>query len=94
MSRIEEPWKLQVQIFRIIGTYKSKRGPVEFNKEFRALREENAIEQLYVEIGSKHRIKRNLISVEKVEKITSLDEITDQFILRLSMSDDVILRKE
>ena len=93
MSRIEEPWKLQVQIFRIIGTYKSKRGPVEFNKEFRALREEDAIEQLYAEVGSKHRIKRNLISVKSVEKVTS-NQITNQFILRLSMSDDVKIRKE
>lgn len=94
MSRIGEPLKLQAQIFRIIGTYRSKRGAVEFSKEFRALREEDAVEQLYTELGSKHRVKRPSISVTKIETIKSIEEVKDPIILRLTIEEDISLSKE
>jgi len=94
MSRIEEPVKLQAHIFRISGTYRSKRGHIEFSKEFRALREEDAIERLYAELGSKHRIKRTAINLKKIERIESLADVKNALILRLSMETDITLTKE
>ena len=93
MSRIEELLKLQAYIFRISGTYKSKRGSIEFSKEFRALREEDAVEHLYAELGSKHRIKRAAINVEQIEKVESLEDVKNPLILRLSMGTDITLTK-
>ena len=85
---------MQAKIFRIIGTYKSKRGSVEFSKEFRALREEDALEHLYMDLGSKHRLKRASISVVKIETIESMEEVKNPVILRLTLEDDVSLIKE
>lgn len=78
---------MQAQIFRIIGNYKGKRGPVEFSKEFRALREEDALELLYADLGSNHRIRRGAISVEKIEVIKSLEEVKNPVILRLALEE-------
>ncbi|MFQ6124360.1 MAG: 50S ribosomal protein L18Ae [Candidatus Heimdallarchaeota archaeon] len=83
-----------MQIFRISGIYKGKRGPVEFSKEFRALREEDAIELLYADLGSKHRIKRGAISVRKAEVIKSIEEVKDPVILRLALGEDISFMKE
>jgi large subunit ribosomal protein LX len=85
---------LQVHIFRISGTYRSKRGFIEFRKEFRALREEDAIEHLYAELGSKHRIKRAAINVEQIEKLEALEDVKNPLILRLAMGTDITLTKE
>lgn len=85
---------MQAQIFRISGTYRSKRGLIEFSKEFRALREEDAIEQLYAILGSKHRVKRAAIKVEQIEKVESLEDVENSLILRLSMGTDITLTKE
>ncbi len=85
---------LQAQIFRISGTYKGKRGPVEFSKEFRALQENDAIELLYADLGSKHRIKRGAISVTKIEVIKAIEEVKDPVILRLILEKDIGLMKE
>lgn len=85
---------MQAQIFRISGTYKRKCGPVEFSKEFRALREEDAIELLYMDLGSKHRIKRGAISVTKIEVIKSIEEVKDPVILRLAFEENIGLMKE
>jgi len=40
-----------------------------FKKEVNALNEKNAIEKIYCDLGSKHRVKRNKIIIEKVEKV-------------------------
>ncbi|MFX0195408.1 MAG: 50S ribosomal protein L18Ae [Candidatus Hodarchaeota archaeon] len=85
---------LQAQIFRISGTYKGKRGPVEFSKEVRALQEEDAIELLHTDLGSKHRIRRGAISVTKVEVIKSIEEVKDPVILRLVLEENIGLMKE
>lgn len=85
---------MQAQIFRISGTYKGKRGPVEFSKEVRALQEEDAIELLHTDLGSKHRIRRGAISVTKVEVIKSIEEVKDPVILRLVLEENIGLMKE
>jgi len=40
-----------------------------FVKELPALSEQQAIERIYSEVGSKHKVKRNLINIEEVAEI-------------------------
>ena len=62
-----------VKAFRITAVVKRSK-PTEVDmvyvREIRALTKEQAIEQCYTEIGSKHRAKRCRIRIEKVEEIT------------------------
>jgi len=42
---------------------------ISFTKEVKALKSEDASEKLYMELGSKHKVKRFEISIEKVEEV-------------------------
>lgn len=55
-----------VKVYRIRGWFKVGRGRFRFTKEVRALSREQALERVYSELGSKHRVKRNLIRIEEV----------------------------
>lgn len=45
-------------------------------KELPALSEQQAVERIYSEVGSKHKVKRNLIHIEEVAEIKP-DEAKD-----------------
>lgn len=72
----------QVQIFRILGSFKQKKQISNFSKEFCALTEEQAKEKLFTELGSRNRLKRRQIRINSVHKITA-EEVTDPFIQKL-----------
>jgi len=40
-----------------------------FSQEIRAAKKENAIERVYAEMGSRHRAKRNQITIFSVEEV-------------------------
>ena len=58
-----------VKVFRVKGTFIGKREKFPFIKEIRALKEDDAKEIVYSEIGSKHKVKRDHIRIEKIETI-------------------------
>ncbi len=60
----------EVKTFRISGKMRLKLDWIPFSKEIRALKEEHALEKLYSLLGSNHKVKRNLIVIEKVEVIS------------------------
>ncbi len=60
---------MSVKVFRLQGTYQRKNRTFRFSKEFRALTEEHAREQLYSQIGSFFRVKRTAIAIEQVDEI-------------------------
>jgi large subunit ribosomal protein LX len=64
---------MSVKVFRLQGTYQRKNRTLRFSKEFRALTEEHAREQLYSQIGSFFRIKRAAITIEQVDEINALE---------------------
>ncbi len=64
------------KIYRIKGEVLGKDEPMVFTKEYKVMKEEDAIEKIYLEIGSKHRVKRTLIKILSVEEITA-DEVQD-----------------
>ncbi|ABR55716.1 50S ribosomal protein L18Ae [Methanococcus aeolicus] len=64
------------KIYRIKGKIVGKDEPMVFTKEYKAMKEEDAIEKIYSEIGSKHNVKRASIKIIEVSEI-SADEVQD-----------------
>lgn len=60
---------MQTKIFRVKGWFQKPWQKQVFVKELPALSEQRAIERIYSEVGSKHRVKRNLIHIEEVVEI-------------------------
>ncbi|MEM3789393.1 MAG: 50S ribosomal protein L18Ae [Candidatus Bathyarchaeia archaeon] len=71
----------EVKIFRVTGEIRKPNLKTHFRKEVIAIKPEHAIEKVYTELGSKHRVKRFHI------KITSVNEISPQEI------EDPLIRK-
>jgi len=77
----------EVKIFRIRGKMllSHDRYPEwrSFTLYVRALKPEHALEKVYSELGSRHKLKRYHIRVEEVKEV-SLEEVEDLNIIRLS----------
>jgi len=73
----------EVKIFRIVGKITKPNYKTDFRKEIRALKPEHAVETVYKEIGSKHKVKRFQIEILKVEEIKA-EEVTDATIKKLT----------
>jgi large subunit ribosomal protein LX len=55
--------------FRIKGKFMMGERMQPFTKEIAALNQKNAIEKIYCDLGSKHRVKRNKIIIEEIKEI-------------------------
>ena len=73
---------MEVKNFRIEGKMLISGNWRKFRMEVRALRVEHALEKVYSELGSRHKLKRVHICIEKVEEI-SPDEVTRPHIIQL-----------
>ncbi|MFX1597484.1 MAG: 50S ribosomal protein L18Ae [Promethearchaeota archaeon] len=58
-----------VKNFIIKGVFKKKDRTYDFSKLVRALRKEDAIEKIYTDLGSNHRVKRRDIEIKAIEEI-------------------------
>lgn len=58
-----------IRIFRVRGWFKQGDRRQKFMREFPALSEKQVLERVYSELGSKHRVKRNLIHIEEITEI-------------------------
>jgi len=76
----------EIKIFRVVGRITKPNFQTDFRKEIRALKPEQAVERIYKEIGSKHRVKRFQIKILKVEEI-GRDEITDPTVRKLTLGE-------
>jgi large subunit ribosomal protein LX len=61
-----------MKVFRVTGEIRKPNLKTSFKKEVIALKPEHAVEKVYTELGSKHRVKRFHI------KILSVDEVQPQ----------------
>ncbi len=73
----------EVKVFRVIGKIRKPNFQTEFRKEVRALKPEDAVEKVYMLLGSKHRVKRFQMKIFKVEEI-SLEEIENIIVKKLT----------
>lgn len=76
----------EVKIFRVIGKITKPNFKTDFEKEVRALKPEQAMEKVYMELGSKHRVKRFHIKILKVEEIKP-EEAEDPIIRKLALGE-------
>jgi large subunit ribosomal protein LX len=76
----------EVKIFRVSGEINKPNFKIAFKKEIRALKNEDAVDRVYKEIGSKHKAKRFQIKILKVEQI-SLEEVTDPIVKKMSLGE-------
>jgi len=74
----------EVKVFRVTGKIRKPNFQTEFQKEVRALKPEDAVEKVYMELGSKHRVKRFQMKISKVEEI-GLEEIEDILVKKMTL---------
>jgi large subunit ribosomal protein LX len=58
-----------MKVFRVTGEICKPNLKTPFVKEVIADKSEHAVEKVYAEIGSKHRVKRHHMTVNKVEEV-------------------------
>jgi large subunit ribosomal protein LX len=61
----------EVKVFQVIGKIEKPNFRTSFQKEIRALKPEDAVEEVYKILGSKHKVKRFHIVIEKVEEVAA-----------------------
>ena len=71
-----------MQIYRIRGWFKQGLYRQNFTRELLALSKEQALERVYSELGSRHKLKRNLINIDEVTEIKP-EEVTDPRVLAM-----------
>ena len=74
----------EVKVFRVIGKIRKPNFQTDFRKEIRALKPEDAVEKVYMLLGSKHRVKRFQMTISKVEEIEP-QEIKDNIVKKLTL---------
>ena len=73
----------EVKVFRVSGKIRKPNFQTEFQKEVRALKPEDAVEKVYMELGSKHRVRRYQMTISKVEEL-SPEEIEDVLVKKMT----------
>jgi large subunit ribosomal protein LX len=72
----------KLKVFRVTGEINKPNLKTPFAKEVLAAKSEHAVEKVYAEIGSKHRVKRFQLKISNVEEI-SIDEIENPIIKKI-----------
>jgi large subunit ribosomal protein LX len=73
----------EVKVFRVVGEIRKPNFQTDFRKEVRALNPEDAVEKVYMELGSKHRVKRFQMTISKVEEL-SPEEIENVLVKKMT----------
>jgi large subunit ribosomal protein LX len=60
-----------MKVFKVTGAIKKPRLATPFVRELLAEKSEHAVEKVYAEIGSRHRVKRCHIKIGSVEEISN-----------------------
>jgi large subunit ribosomal protein LX len=77
----------EVKVFRVSGEIRKPNFQTEFRKEVRALKPEDAVEKVYMELGSKHRVKRFQIRISEVEEIGA-EEIENIIVKKMTLGEE------
>jgi len=77
----------EVKVFRVIGRIRKPNFQTDFRKEVRALKPEDAVEKVFTELGSRHRVRRYQMTISKVEEL-SPEEIEDDLLRKMTQGAD------
>jgi large subunit ribosomal protein LX len=81
------PASNKVKVFRVSGEIDKPNYQTRFRKEVRALKPEHAVEEVYKQLGSRHRAKRFQIKIVGVEEVNPQD-IKDTIIRKLTLGEE------
>lgn len=76
-------------MFTVIGEIRKPNLKTEFKKEVAAVKGEHAVEKVYAELGSRHRVKRFHIQISQVEEVPP-DEIEDPLLKKLVVGEEKV----
>ncbi|MBS7632583.1 50S ribosomal protein L18a [Candidatus Bathyarchaeota archaeon] len=82
-----------MKVFRVVGEINKPNFKTSFRKEILAEKKEHAVERIYAELGSKHRVKRFSIKIASVEEI-SPEQIENPLLKKLVVGEVEVGRKE
>lgn len=74
---------MSVKIFRVEGVVIKPNYDMSFSKDIRAMSGEDAVEKVYADFGSQHRVKRFHVKIISVNEV-SIGEVRDATIRELS----------
>ncbi|MCL2643396.1 MAG: 50S ribosomal protein L18Ae [Candidatus Bathyarchaeota archaeon] len=75
-----------MKVFRVTGEINKPNLSTSFAKEILAEKSAHAIEKVYTELGSKHRVKRYHIKIESTIEVPT-DEIEDEILKKLVLGE-------
>ena len=78
-----------MKVFRVTGEIRKPNLKTSFRKEVVAIKPEHAVEKVYAELGSKHRIKRFQIKIASVEEIPP-EEIANPLLKKLVTGEEEV----
>jgi large subunit ribosomal protein LX len=78
-----------VKVFRITGEIQKPNLKTPFKKEVLAVKPEHAVEKVYAELGSRHRVKRFHIKIISVEEIPP-QEIENPLLRKMVFGEEVV----
>jgi large subunit ribosomal protein LX len=79
----------KLKVFRVTGEIKKPNLKTTFKKEIIAVKAEHAVEKVYTELGSKHRVKRFHIKIASVEEVPP-DQIEDPTLKKLVTGEEKV----
>jgi len=71
-----------LKVFRVTGEIHKPNLKTSFKKEIIAAKPEHAVEKVYCELGSKHRVGRHHIKITSVDEVPP-EEITNPVLKKL-----------
>jgi large subunit ribosomal protein LX len=71
-----------MKAFRVTGRFKMGESILQFSKEYAAADNKQVEQKALADFGSKHRVKRRDMTIEKVEEVP-LDQIQDTSIRQM-----------
>jgi large subunit ribosomal protein LX len=75
-----------MKVFRVTGKINKPNLATSFAKEILAEKSEHAIEKVYTEIGSRHRVKRFQIKIESAVEVP-VDEIENEILKNIVLGE-------
>ena len=78
-----------MKVFRVTGEIRKPNLETSFRKEVIAIKPEHAVEKVYAELGSKHRVKRFQMKIVNVEEIPP-QEIENPLLKKLVTGEEEI----
>ena len=78
-----------MKVFRVMGEIRKPNLKTSFRKEVVAIKPEHAVEKVYAELGSKHRVKRFHIKITGVEEVP-LQEIENPLLKKLVVGEEKV----